>query len=160
MEKPERNPVSGSTRVAWCRIIHDVLPMNERLDRMNIRPTETCRHCDKKDTLAHRLIDCGEGQSIWVWTKKQIAQMLRTVPDRIPDEWLTRPQFTLWPPKRRRAVLWTLANLFFFCSEKQRDLTLQDFMDFMQRTRWKLSRSKGGNESVENYLTVIAMGLH
>jgi hypothetical protein len=45
-------------------------------------------------------------------------------------------------------------------TQKQWDLTLQDFMDFMQRTRWKLSRSNRGSASVGNNLTVIDMGLH
>jgi hypothetical protein len=34
-------------------------------------------------------------------------------------------------------------------------LTLQDFMDFLQRSRWKLTRSKNGRESVRNYLSVM-----
>ena len=80
------------------RVVHDILPMNERLHRINRSPTEACRHCGKTDTIGHRLTECGEGSWLWNWTKRRIATMLRTIPDRIPDEWLTHPQFKIWPP--------------------------------------------------------------
>ena len=35
----------------------------------------------------------------------------------------------------------------------------REFMDFLQRSRWKLARSKKGRDSVGNYLSVVDRGL-
>ena len=49
-------PVPGEIKAAWYKVINDILPTNERLQRIHIAPTDRCRHCDKQDTLLHRLI--------------------------------------------------------------------------------------------------------
>ena len=111
-------------------------------------PTDACRKCDRTDRLSHRLIECGEGEHIWTWTKQRVAWILRTIPERIPKYWLLSPHFTLWPPRRRRAVLWVLANLVIFRTQQKRELTLQDFIDFMKLSKWKLYRSHKREASV------------
>ena len=75
------------------------------------------------------------------------------------SDWLLRPHLTLRPPRRRRAVLWVLANLVIFRTQQQRELTLQDFIDFMKRSKWKLYQSHKRVVSVGNYLSVIDMGM-
>jgi hypothetical protein len=69
-------PVLETTRVAWYRVVHDIIPTKERLHRINKSPAEACRHCGKTDTIGHRLTDCGDGSRIWNWTKRRIATML------------------------------------------------------------------------------------
>jgi len=147
--------VSETTRVAWYRVVHCILPTNEHLHRINRTPTDICRKCDDVDAIRQRLTACGEGRSIWEWTKKGIAHMLRTLPDCIPDEWLKHPQFKLWPSTRRHVVLWLLAQLIIFLALQNRDLTLEHFLDFLQRTRWKMYRTARETASVGNYFTVI-----
>jgi hypothetical protein len=107
-------PVPGETKTAWYKIINGILPTIERLQRIRIAPTDNCRHCDKRDTIQHRLIECGEGELIWTWTRQRIARVLRTIPGRIPSEWLISPHFTIWSQTRRRAVQWILANVVLF----------------------------------------------
>ena len=81
---------------------------------------------------------------------------IRTLdPERIPVQWLTRPQFNICPRKRHRAVLWTLAKLVIFRTQQRRDLTLHDFIDFMRRTKWKMYQAQKRNEHVGDYLTFI-----
>jgi len=70
--------------------------------------------------------------------------MLRTIPARIPDEWILRPQFNIRPPKRHRAILWVVANVVIFRIQQHTNLNLHDYMDFLHRSRWKLMRHKGG----------------
>jgi hypothetical protein len=77
----------------------------------------------------------------------------RTVTDTI--RMASAPQLEIWPPKRRRAILWTLAQTVLFRSQQQRNLTLQDFQDFLRRSSWKLSRSGKENERVGTYLTAL-----
>ena len=62
-------------------------------------------------------------------------------------------------PRRRRAVLWVLANLVIFRTQQQRELTLQDFIEFMKRSKWKLYQSHKREASVGNYFSVIEMGM-
>jgi len=81
--------------------------------------------------------------------------MMRTIPVRIPDDWMLRPQFNIWPPKRRRAILWVIANVVIFRIQQHTNLTLHGYMDFLHRTRWKLMRRKCRRDLVGNYLTVL-----
>ena len=152
-------PVPGATKAAWYNVIHDILPTNVRLFRIRMVPTDACRKCDRTDTLSHRLIECGEEEQIWTWTKQRLAWILRTVPERIPSDWLLRPHFTLWPPRRRRAVSWVLANLVIFRTQQQLELTLQDFIDFMKQSKWKMYQSHKREVSVGNCLSVIDKGM-
>ena len=152
-------PVPGATKAAWYKVVHDILPTNERLFRIRMVPTDMCRKCDRTDTLSHRLIECGERGQIWTWTKQRLAWILRTIPERIPSDWLLRPHFTLWPPRRRHAMLWLLANLVIFRTQQQRELTLQDFIEFMKRSKWKLCQSHKRVVSVGIYLSVIDTGM-
>jgi hypothetical protein len=52
-------PVIGETKAAWYKVIKDILPTNEKLHRIRIAPTDRCRHCNRKETLLHRLTECG-----------------------------------------------------------------------------------------------------
>jgi len=54
--------VPESSRAAWYRVIHDIIPTNDRLHRMGLALTDRCRICGKKDTFENRFIDCGEGE--------------------------------------------------------------------------------------------------
>jgi hypothetical protein len=107
-------PVSDATKATWYKIIHDIVPTKERLHKFHIAPTEYCGYCERTDTLRHRLIECGEGRNQWAWTKTKIAIMLRTDPRWIPDEWILRQQFQLWPPQHHRAVLWVIVHYAAF----------------------------------------------
>jgi hypothetical protein len=62
---------------AWYAVIHDLLPTRERLAAINLAVTANCRQCNAKDSLSHRLTECGEGPAIWSWTNSKIAMMLR-----------------------------------------------------------------------------------
>jgi len=95
-------PSAESDIVNWYKVIHDIIPTNERLGRNKIAPTDRCHECGRKDTLCHRLNECGEGQETWTRTKTIIASMLRANPVQIPEDWLLRPSFRIWPPQRYR----------------------------------------------------------
>jgi hypothetical protein len=108
-----------------------------------------------KDKLKHCIIFCDEGKQIWEWAKQYLVMMLLTVPSRIPDGWITCPQFTLWPLTRHPAVLWLLASLLVFRTQQPRDLTLQDFIDFLKWTRWKLYQLAEWHASVGYFLSTV-----
>ena len=136
-------------------MIHDVIPTNERLHCIRMSSTDGCNVCDRKDTLSHRLTECGEGRDTWALVKSIIARMLRTIPARIPVEWLLHPSFSIWPPQRHRAVLWVLPQFVTFRIHHHPNLTSNDLMDFLRRSKWKMYQSPNRCKRVANYLTVI-----
>ena len=36
--------------------------------------TDNCKECDNKDTLMYRLIECGEGHSMWAMDKEDFSK--------------------------------------------------------------------------------------
>jgi hypothetical protein len=135
------------------QVLHDIIPTNVRLHCINMVPSDTCRRCKATDTLEHRLLACGEGQTIWQYMKTLLATMIRTIPARIPDDWPLHPHFNIW----HRAILWVIANVVIFRMQHQTNLTLHDYMDFLHRSRWKLMRYKSGRILAGNYLSVLDM---
>ena len=117
-------PVPENMRCTWYRVIHDLIPTNARLHLINMVPSDTCRQCAAIDTLEYRLVTCGEGRRIWHYSKTLIARMMRTIPARIPDDWILHPQFNIWPHKRHRAIFWVIAHVVIFRIQQQTNLTL------------------------------------
>jgi hypothetical protein len=141
-------PIFESTRAAWYRVIHGIIPTNERLKRINIAQTDVCKYC-AEDTLEHRLTVYGEGATMWEYTKQMLAKMTRESPNTIQTDWLIHPQFKIRPLKLHRATLWTLTQVVAVRTQQhQWKLTLQDYLDFLLRSRWKLMGTKRGKESV------------
>jgi len=81
-------PVSELDTAPWYKVIQDIIPTNVRLNRIKMSPTDTCKDCGNKDTVGHRLTECGEGTTTWGRMKSIIARILRTFAANIPDEWL------------------------------------------------------------------------
>jgi hypothetical protein len=52
---------SDNIKVMWFLVIHDLLPTNERLHRINLTETSKCKVCGE-DTRLHRLIECQGGR--------------------------------------------------------------------------------------------------
>jgi hypothetical protein len=92
---------------------------------------------------------------MWEWTPRQIAIMLRMDSKYIPPEWLWRLQFKLWPQERHQAIPWVLAHLVLYRSQQRCALTLQDYMDFLRRMKWKIYQQKSRTACVGNYLRIL-----
>jgi hypothetical protein len=56
---------ADSIKVNWFKVIHDILPKNERLHAIRLAGSPLCSNCGEHDTLMHRIIECGEGRKIW-----------------------------------------------------------------------------------------------
>jgi hypothetical protein len=114
-----------------------------------------CSTCGERDTLMHRITECGEGREIWKWTRKRIAWILRTDPVWIPQERTLRPQFHIWPPRRHRAVLWIIAHMVWYRIQESRTPSAQENFDFLRRARWKAYQDTGRMKKIGNYLTIL-----
>jgi hypothetical protein len=53
---------ADSIKVNWFKVIHDILPTNERLHAIGPTGTPLCPNCGENDTVMHKIIECGEGQ--------------------------------------------------------------------------------------------------
>jgi exonuclease III len=148
-------PGSETLKAQWYQIIHDLIPTNVRLKKIRLSNTDECRVCGGEDTLSHRMTECGEGQLIWRWTRARIAGILRMESRYIPESWLLRPDFQLWPPQRHGAVLWMISQMATYQTISDRTLTKQDYLDFLRRARWKTVSNPATKRRVGNYLSVL-----
>jgi len=46
----ELTPTTGEDKANWYKVIHDIIPTNERLHRIRISRTDLCIECNQKDT--------------------------------------------------------------------------------------------------------------
>jgi hypothetical protein len=103
----------------------------------------------------HRITECGEGSIIWNWTRHKIGLILRTDQKHIPRAWTIRPDFHHWPEQKHTAILWLIATLVQYRLQKHRRLSLTDYMDFLQRSRWKLYQRSSGRRPTGRYLELL-----
>ena len=146
---------SEKIRAERYKVIHDIVPTNVRLTRINLSDTDRCRFCGRLDTLIHRLTECKEMLDIWGWTRRRIVIMLRTSPKHIPPEWTIMQSFDMGSPQRRWAILWVLAHMVYYNQHNRNQLSLVDYADFLRRARWKTYQRARRQERVVNYLILV-----
>jgi hypothetical protein len=154
----QMTPKTNTIKVQWYQVIHDLIPTNLRLHRINLPTTSQCRFCSRQDTLLHRIIECGEGPVIWRWLRHRIAVILRENTTYIPVELLLRPDFHIWPRQKHRAVLWLIAHNALYRSRRDHTLKMHDYLDFMRRAKWKIDNQSNRSRLAGNYLSVLEQG--
>jgi len=147
--------VPDTTKSRWCAAIHDVIPTNDRLAAIRLADSEACSKCEHPDSLLHRIIECGQGPVTWNWTRHKMGIILRMYHKFIPQEWILRPAFLHWPPQNHAAILWILVYLVHYRLQAHRRLTLRDYMDFLQRSRWKTYPQARSDPKQGRYLHVL-----
>ena len=91
--------ITDTLKSTWYNIIQDLIPTKERLAAIRLAAFNQCDRRAKADTIIHRLTDCTPSADIWKWTRSHLAAILRTDQRCIRNEWTTRRQFHLWPPR-------------------------------------------------------------
>jgi hypothetical protein len=71
----------------------------------------------------------------------------------IPDDWLLRPQYRLWPPPRRRAVGWMIATFVTFRMSREGKSPVRDYGEFLRRSLCQCNRAR--QRLVGNYLSIL-----
>ena len=97
--------------------------------------------------------------NIWTWTKQRLAWILRTIPERIPSDWLLRPHFTLWPSKTATCSVVGVSQSSHIPNPTTTGTDVTRLIDLKMRSKWKLYQSNEREASVGNYLSVIDMGM-
>jgi hypothetical protein len=110
----DHSPRLSMSRANWYQLIYDIMPKNHRLHNIGMVPTDKCTTCGGRDTLLHRLTECESEPEQWEWLTMRMAAILRQDKNRIPQHWILRPQIAVWPPRRRRAILWMPAHFAAF----------------------------------------------
>ena len=86
-------------RTTWYMVVHDILPTNARLRKINLHTDGKCNHCDHCDTVTHRYTMCMNTQPLWEWTRKRIACYLRSSPQNVLDDWICFQTSSFTPRK-------------------------------------------------------------
>ena len=147
--------ISDAQRSTWYMVIHDLIPTNDRLAAIKFTETNHCSTCDAIDTTQHRLTQCGERKLIWNWTRARIAAFTRTNSVNVPETWTIKPDFQIWPPQRHKAIMWMISQLVNYHMQGQRRKSLEDYIDFMRRARWKAESRTARQKAVGNYLSIL-----
>ena len=127
--------IPDALRSTWYMVLHDILPTNERLNRIALSDSDRCNFCGQTDTLPHRILECGAGVEMWRWNRVRLCTILRINACPIPSYWPLRLQFNVWPRQRHGSVLWILAFFVYFRVQHSDQPTLLDSADFMRRAR-------------------------
>ena len=147
--------ITDQLKSTWYKVIHEIVPTNDRLAAIRLADTDLCTDCGKTDSTSHRLMECGEGPVIWNWTRAWIVALLRTNPHVIPADWTLRPAFHFWPPSKQAAIVWLLAHMVAYQIQNQRHLSLLYHTDFLRRARWKAYQQPLRRNTVGNYLDIL-----
>jgi hypothetical protein len=148
-------PIPATMKASWYKVIHDIIPINVRLHKIRMSLSDKCRQCGAVDMLLHRITECGDGVKIWHWSSQKIATILRTTAQNIPSDWLLHPQCAIWPPIRRCAVMWILANVVHFQTRPSYESTTLTFISFVKSNKIDLYNRANHSSLVANYLCVV-----
>jgi hypothetical protein len=140
-------------RTTWYMVVHDILPTNARLRKINLHTDGKCNLCEHCDNVTHRYTMCTNTQPLWEWTREHIACYLRTSPQNVHDDWICFPDFNLYPPQRQNATIWILGHMIGYITNNN-SVTLQDYLDFLRRARWK-EQQLHGHKNCGRYLDVL-----
>jgi len=106
--------ITEEVRSAWYSVEHDLIPTNVRLHNIRMADNEDCTLYGRRDTLTHRLTECGEGKSIWRWTRSRLVCIRRTDAQRISADWITCPFFRSSQQLRHFTSVWLIANFVLY----------------------------------------------
>ena len=121
-------PVPETTRGVWYRVIHEIIPTNERLHRITMVQTVTCRKRAWKETSRP------PSTSLW-WRKIDMGLFKNPNSEDIKDDSASDTwRLDNTPSISHMASQETLAKVIIFRLQQKTNLTLQDYMDLLQRS--------------------------
>ena len=113
-----------------------------------------CPSCGLQDILLHRFTECKDTRTILIWTQKHIASYLRINARDVKDTWITLPDFEIRAIQKHNATVWMIGHMLGYMYDNP-TLTMQDFLDFLKRARWKTYNQRHKFPSCGKYLDVI-----
>jgi hypothetical protein len=83
-----------------------------------------------------------------------LTMICRTHPSTFKKEISLCPDLSIAHLKKHQAVIWIVAHTAYYVITRQNILTLEDYVDFFKRTRWKTHKKTGGKSVFGNCLSV------
>jgi hypothetical protein len=154
-KKVHNTPIPATMKASWYKVIHDIIATNVRLHKIRMSSSDKCRQCGAVDTLLYRVTECGDGAKIWHWSSQKIATILRTTARNISSDWILCPQCAIWPPTRRHAVTWILANVVHFQTRPSYASATSTFISFVKSNKIDTYNRANRSSIVANYLCVV-----
>jgi hypothetical protein len=120
-----------AARSSWFEVVHDLLPTNSRLHRINRSATDRCAHCGRWDTALHRVSTCGEAAVIWRWLHDKLAHINAVPPQGLAQDFLVRPDVQLSSHKpTHNTAIWLVGHTVMAVLSAPRAPSLPDVVDF------------------------------
>jgi hypothetical protein len=82
---------------------------------------------------------------------------MRIDPRNVPAEWIRFPDFIIYPPQRHNATVWIIGHTISYITHSD-TLSLQDYLDFLRRSRWKAQNSNDQYKHYGRYLEILEQG--
>ena len=146
------NGLCSSDKTFLWRMLHNILPTQERLHRLGMRnaPSPICTHCNTNivDSLSHSLISCSQNRQVADW----FLHLLRPHVLHAEPAELVLLNFGHLPDEMQLPVVWTtaqvLGNIWSCRKEKKRPqlfqtrATLEAGVEILRKTRYKEACNK------------------
>ena len=127
-------------------LVHNKLPVKERLFRIGLSGDPYCEFCDSaviQDTL-HYFTQCGRVQGFWIWVRSVIYQVIGAQADLILDSELL--SFSWTRCRWDREIVWLISWFVWFiwrgCDQGSSRINGRELFGFM-RFKYKEARNWG-----------------
>ena len=144
--------LTANIQSAWYKTVHDIYPTNQRLMKIGRQNTEICSLCDKQDTLLHRITACKNTTHVWEWITKILALWCRTSTNNFETQMITLPDFKYYPPQKHNSIIWLFGNTLYLFQEISLQIEMDEYLEILKRTRWKVYNEHNGQKLYGNYL--------
>lgn len=95
----------------WYRLIHNIIPLNQRLYELGISSSAECSSCHQIDDLRHRITTCNSNHLLWTKYLYMVSILLHTSPRNLSfDDLIRFPAYRYFPPRKKKFLLWLTAN--------------------------------------------------
>ena len=68
--------LTSKTRDIMFLVIHNILPTRDRLHRMNMSNTDSCKKLDGVEDVEHLFTSCVRTQVAWAWTRRKVIHLM------------------------------------------------------------------------------------
>ena len=124
----------SDNRDLMLRLIHDKIPVPERLCRVGVRANSSCDFCpgQKVADTVHFFCSCIRVQKVWLWIRKKMAKICQSVVKCSDWELLH-----LYIPRsmKQNCIVWLISNYTVYAWKwfltKEAELDLKKFHGFL-----------------------------
>jgi hypothetical protein len=94
----------------WLRVSHNIVATKEKRKRLGLLSNDKCAARGEKDTLQHRLSQCGAARSITPWVIHIVNQIYSNKNKIGMNHLLYFDLHELRPPEKKNACIWLLGQ--------------------------------------------------